>query len=174
MKEKINFESKGNNLVGNLYKPENYEEGKKYSAIVVAGSWTTVKEQMAGTYAERLAQNGFITLAFDFRGYGESEGNPRFYENPEMKIEDIQNAVKFLKSRDDIAIIGAFGVCAGAGYVLVAASENQDISAVVTAASWIHDSEAVKLFYGGEEGVQARIAAAQKAKKKFAETGEVD
>ncbi len=54
-------------LAGNLYTPENFDGNKKYPTILVGGSWTTVKEQMAGLYAEELAKQGFITLAFDHR-----------------------------------------------------------------------------------------------------------
>jgi len=174
--EKVIFKSEGIKLVGNLYYPINYKVGKKYPVIIVSGSWTTVKEQMAGLYAEKLAEKGFITLAFDFRNFGESEGEPRFYENPSMKVMDIKNAVDFLKQLPEVSEnkIGAFGVCAGAMYTLVAASEDKRIKSVVTAASWLHDAEAVKLFYGGKEGVMAKIDAARKAKKKYAETGVVD
>lgn len=170
----INFKSEGLNLAGNLYYPPNFEKGKQYPTIVSSGSWTTVKEQMAGLYAKRFAENGFITLAFDFRNYGESEGEPRAYENPSMKIQDIKNAVAYLKTLPEVdgSNIGAFGVCAGSMYTLMAASEDTDIKAVATTASWLHDAEAVKLFYGGEEGVQDKIRMAQEAKKKFAETGE--
>ena len=174
--EKVNFESEGANLVGNLYYPSNYEAGKQYRALVVSGSWTTVKEQMAGLYAQKLADQGFITLAFDFRNFGESGGEPRFYESPALKKVDIKNAVSFLEGLDEVdnARIGAFGVCAGAMYTLMAASEDDRIKSVVTTASWLHDAEAVKLFYGGEEGVNAKITAAQNAKAKYAETGEVE
>lgn len=173
--KKINFKSEGLNIVGNIFYPKNYEPDKKYPAIISSGSWTTVKEQMAGLYAEKLAQKGFITLAFDFRGYGESEGEPRTYESPTMKIQDIKNASLYLKSLPEVDAekIGALGICAGSMYTLMAASDDENIKAVATTASWLHDAEAVKLFYGGEEGVQTRIAAAQTAKKKFAETGVV-
>ena len=174
--QKVSFKSEGANLVGNLYYPTNYEANQAYPAIVVSGSWTTVKEQMAGLYAERLAEAGFITLAFDFRNFGESEGEPRFYENPSMKKVDIKNAVSYLQSLNEVdnARIGAFGVCAGAMYTLMAASEDDRIKSVVTAASWLHDAEAVKLFYGGQEGVDAKIQAAQAAKKAYAENGVVE
>lgn len=170
----IHFKSEGLNLVGNLFYPPNYEEGKRYPTLVVSGSWTTVKEQMAGLYAERFAKEGFITLAFDFRNYGESEGVPRAWENPEMKIQDIKNAVAYLKTLPEVDAtkIGAFGVCAGSMYTLMAASEDVNIKAVATTASWLHDAEAVKLFYGGDEGVESKIKMAQEAKKKYAETGE--
>ncbi|MBC6400355.1 MAG: alpha/beta hydrolase [Ekhidna sp.] len=173
--KKINFKSEGLNLVGNLYYPANYESGKEYPAIVVSGSWTTVKEQMAGLYAEKLAKEGFITLAFDFRNFGESEGEPRFFESPNLKKEDIKNAVSFLETLDEVnnSKIGVFGVCAGAMYTLMASAEDDRIKSVSTVASWLHDAEAVKLFYGGEEGVQTKIKAAQEAKKTYAETGEI-
>lgn len=174
--EKVNFKSEGLNLVGNLFYPKNYDASKTYPAIIVSGSWTTVKEQMAGLYARKLAENGFITLAFDFRNFGESEGQPRFYENPQMKVVDIKNAVTYLESLSEVdnSKIGAFGVCAGAMYTLMASSEDTRIKSVATAASWLHDSEAVKLFYGGEEGVQSKIEMARNAKKKYASTGEME
>ena len=173
--EKISFDSEGSTLVGNLYYPKNFDGSKSYSAIVVSGSWTTVKEQMAGLYAKKLADKGFITLAFDFRNFGESEGEPRFYESPSMKKVDIKNAITYLEGLPIVnnAKIGAFGVCAGAMYTLMAASEDNRVKSVVTAASWLHDADAVKLFYGGEEGVNAKIKAAQDAKKEFAENGVV-
>ena len=172
--KKVSFQSEGLNLVGHLYYPADYVQGEQYPAIIASGSWTTVKEQMAGLYAEKLAEQGFITLAFDFRNYGESEGQPRTYENPAMKVQDIQNAVSFLQSLPEVdgSKIGAMGICAGSMYTLIAAAEDDRIAAVATTASWLHDAEGVKLFYGGEEGVQTRIDAAQQAKKLYAETGE--
>lgn len=173
--KKIEFNSDGLNLVGNLFFPPQFDASKKYPAVVVSGSWTTVKEQMAGLYAERLANEGFITLAFDFRNFGESEGEPRFFESPALKKLDIQNAVAYLASipEVDATKIGALGVCAGAMYTLMAASESDKIHSVVTVASWLHDAEAVQLFYGGENGVREKIAAAQEAKREYTEKGVV-
>ena len=174
--EKISFDSEGIKLVGNLYYPKNFDNRKKYPAVVVSGSWTTVKEQMAGLYAKKFAEKDFIALAFDFRNFGESGGEPRFYESPALKKEDVKNAVTYLQSLSEVSAdkIAAFGVCAGAMYTLMAASEDNRIKSVATAASWLHDDEAVKLFYGGKEGVDQKIEAARKAKEKYAETKEVD
>ena len=174
-KNKVSFQSEGETLVGDLYVPADYETGKTYPAIIVSGSWTTVKEQMAGLYAEQLSNEGFFTLAFDFRNHGESSGEPRFYESPQLKKTDISHAVSYLESlpQVDHQKVGAFGVCAGAMYTLMAAAEDDRIKSVVTTASWLHDAEGVKLFYGGEEGVQQRIKAAQAAKRSYAENGSV-
>ena len=99
-----------------------------------------------------------------------ARGEPRFYESPALKKEDVKAAVAYLGGLPEVdeTKIGAFGVCAGAMYTLIAASEEAKIKAVVTAASWLHDAEAVKLFYGGEEGVQSKIAVAQEARKAYA------
>ena len=174
--KKIQFVSAGEKIVGNLFLPDNYDASNKYPAVIVSGSWTTVKEQMAGLYAEKLAGEGFITLAFDFRNFGESDGTLRFYENPAQKVEDISSAVTYLQSLPtvDDERIGALGICAGSMYTLMAAAEDKRIKSVVTVASWLHDAEAVKLFYGGEEGVNEKISAGRAAKKKYAETGEIE
>ena len=171
----VTFNSEGAQLAGNLYYPANFDANNTYPAIVVSGSWTTVKEQMAGLYAQKLADEGFITLAFDFRNFGESEGEPRFYESPALKTVDVQNAVSYLESLPEVNTtqIGAFGVCAGAMYTLMAAADDKRIQSVVTTASWLHDAEAVKLFYGGEEGVNAKIEAAKAAKQEYAANGTV-
>ncbi len=174
--EKITFDSDGLLLVGNLYKPFNFDDAATYPAILVGGSWTNVKEQTSGVYAEELARQGFITLSIDPRYYGESEGEPRFWENPKAKIADIKNAVTYLESVEGIDPDNIFlaAVCASAGYMANVVAESDNIKAFATIAAWLHDAESVKPLYGGEEGVKTRIKNAQEAKKKFAETGEVE
>ena len=175
-KNKATFKSEGSTLRGHLYIPEECKEGERLPALLVGGSWTTVKEQMAGLYAGKLAGKGFVTLAFDHRGYGESEGEPRNYESPSQKIEDFKNAIGFLQSLSivDDERIGALGVCASAGYLAHVAAEDDRLKAFVTVAAWLHEPETVLAVYGGEEGVQMRIVAGAAARKKFEETGEVD
>jgi fermentation-respiration switch protein FrsA (DUF1100 family) len=176
MKEKIQFNSDGLVLVGNLYRPENFDSTKKYPAVLVDGSWTTVKEQMQGLYAEKLAKEGFIAFAFDHRYFGESEGQPRFWENPASKIADIKNAITYLQTAEGVDENNIFltAVCASSGYMAHVAAEDERIKGLATIAAWLHDAESVKSVYGGEEGVQSKIRQAQQAKKKFAETGVAD
>ena len=61
------------------------------------GSWryTGVKEQVAGSYAERLSESGFVTLALDHRHFGESEENQGEHEDLLKKMEDFKNALSF-------------------------------------------------------------------------------
>lgn len=83
-RKKVEFLSEGHKIVGNLFRPDNFK-GDVLSAIVMDGPMTGVKEQVAGLWAERLAKAGFITLAFDHRNFGESEGTPRQHEDPAKK-----------------------------------------------------------------------------------------
>jgi fermentation-respiration switch protein FrsA (DUF1100 family) len=163
------FTSEDAKLVGILYIPTDYKEGTRIPAIIVVGSWITVKEQMASTYAKKLASEGFVTLVFDFRGYGESGGEPRQVESPQRKIEDIKNAVTLLQSLPlvDPNRIGGLGVCAGSGYMSWAAAEDKRIKVLAAIAPWLHDAEIVRLVYGGEKGVNEKIAAGEVARKKY-------
>ncbi|MEM8672518.1 MAG: hypothetical protein AAGF83_01405 [Cyanobacteria bacterium P01_G01_bin.67] len=65
--KEVTFASNNQTLVGNLYLPDEYQEGNKLPGVVVTGAWTTVKEQMPATYAESMADRGYAVLAFDFR-----------------------------------------------------------------------------------------------------------
>ena len=129
--EKVQFKNNDITLVGNLYRPADFDKSKKYPAISVAHPWGGVKEQTAGIYAERLAEKGFITLAYDASHYGESGGEPRYYENPSERVEDIRCAIDYLSNRPDVAAdhIGALGICAGGGYTIAAASTDARIKA---------------------------------------------
>ena len=66
MKRKITFYRDGLTLVGNLFAPEGFKENGQYPAVVVEGSFTSVKEQMPETYARKFADQGFVALAFDY------------------------------------------------------------------------------------------------------------
>ncbi len=95
--QKVSFPHHTVKLVGNLFLPANFDKTKKYPAIVVTHPFGGVKEQAAGLYAKKLAEQGFITLAFDASHYGESGGEPRQAEVPADRVEDIRSAVDYLK-----------------------------------------------------------------------------
>ena len=74
----VSFKNSSVTMAGNLYLPPGFEEGKKYAAIVAVHPGGGVKEQTAGLYAQKLAEQGFVTLAFDASHQGASGGMPRF------------------------------------------------------------------------------------------------
>ncbi|MCU0550525.1 MAG: lysophospholipase [Leptolyngbya sp. Prado105] len=172
---RVTFQSEGEKLVGNLYLPATYKAGDKLPAVIVTGAWMTIKEQMPALYAQRLAQQGFAALAFDFRTFGESGGKLRNFESPTAKIEDIKNAISYLQTVDavDGNRIAGLGVCASAGYMTTVAAEDDRLKALITVAPWLHNPQIVNAVYGGEAAVQQRIAQGRDAKAKFQQTGQV-
>jgi uncharacterized protein len=94
-------------------------------AIVLTGPFTGVKEQVTGLYAERFAAAGFTTLAFDHRGFGESEGRPQ-HEDSQGKLADLRAAVSLL----DGYRVALVGICLGGGYAMRAAATDPRVTAV--------------------------------------------
>jgi uncharacterized protein len=121
-------------IAANLFKPANFDPSKKYAAIVVTHPIGGVKEQTAGLYAMKLAEQGFITLAYDASYQGESGGEPRLMELPTARVEDISGSIDFLSAypQVDANRIGSLGICGGGGYALSAAQTELRIKAVAT------------------------------------------
>lgn len=170
----VTFESAGETLVGDLYLPDDYVEGQALPGIVVTGSWTSVKEQMSGLYAEALADRGYAALAFDFRNFGDSEGAVRALESPEMKIEDIQAAAAFLPTLPEVADaqVGGLAVCASAGYMAHAIAGGAPFQSFVTVAAWLHDEATAKAIYTPER-YDRLIAASQQAEAYYEANGTI-
>jgi fermentation-respiration switch protein FrsA (DUF1100 family) len=134
--EKVFFNNQiGITLAGNIHFPADFDVNKTYAAIITISPAGGAKEQTAGIYARKLAENGFIAIAIDASYQGESGGEPRYREDPAARIEDIRGAVDYLTSLPfvDENRIGALGICAGGGYVISAAMTERRIKAVGTA-----------------------------------------
>ncbi|MEM7100891.1 MAG: alpha/beta hydrolase [Pseudomonadota bacterium] len=156
--ESVSFKSNGVELQGTVYKSKDAREPLR--AVVITGAWTTVKEQMPGTYAQELASRGYLALAFDFTGWGESDGSPRYVEDPATKTADIHAAVAYLGSRADVDAehLSGLGVCASSGYMAAAVADNPKLSRLALVAPWLHDPKMAKDIYGGDVAVSDLIA----------------
>jgi len=171
---KLAFTSGGDRMVGVLHLPADHA-GKKLPGILVTGSWTTVKEQMAQNYARELARRGYAALTFDFRNFGESGGEPRSLESPARKVADFKAAASFLRTLPEVdaARTGVLAVCASAGYAAQAINEGASLRAYVAVAGWFHDKASVGSIYGGDAGVARRLKAGEDARRAFESSGEV-
>lgn len=161
--EAISFDSNGVSLKGTVYKPAGLESTAP--AVIVTGAWTTVKEQMPGTYARELASRGFVALAFDFTGWGESDGDRRFVEDPVVKTADIVAATNYMASRSyvDSARLSGLGICASSGYMAKAVADSPKLCKLALVAPWLHTPEMAESIYGGADAAAGLIAATEAA-----------
>lgn len=136
--KKVSFKKYDLNIAGLLFLPNDFNETEKYPAIVVTHPGGGVKEQCSSLYAWNLAQKGYIALAFDASHQGESEGYPRYLEDPTSRVEDIRSAVDYLVTLPfvDEERIGAMGICAGGGYTMNAIQTDLRIKAAAGISTW--------------------------------------
>ena len=132
----VEYKVNGIKVAANLYLPSGYDEkdGKTYAAVTVAHPNGGCKEQVAGLYAQKLAELGYIAVAADARYQGASGGEPRLRDYPSNRIEDVSGMVDYLSMlpKVDKSRIGSLGICGGGGYTLAAAQTDKRIKAVAT------------------------------------------
>ena len=131
--KKVTFKNHfGITLVADMYEPKEYKG--KLPAIAVSGPFGAVKEQSSGLYAQEMAERGFLSIAFDPSFTGESSGEPRYMQSPDINIEDFQSAVDYLSNLDNVDSerIGIIGICGWGGMALQTACIDTRIKATVT------------------------------------------
>jgi hypothetical protein len=128
----------GTPIVANFFRPAGFDAKRKCAAIVVTHPFGGVKEQTAGLYALRLAEQGFLTLAYDASYQGESGGEPRLMEVPAQRLDDISCAIDFLVGHPQVdpERIGSLGICAGGGYALCNAATELRAKAVAAVSTF--------------------------------------
>ena len=129
----VTFKNGQIDMAGVLFTPAEMEQGKAYPSIVVVHPGGGAKEQTASLYAYRLAQQGYVALAYDASHQGESGGEPRLLEDPTARVEDVRSAVDYFTTLPfiDRERIAALGICAGGGYAINATMTDHRIKAVV-------------------------------------------
>jgi fermentation-respiration switch protein FrsA (DUF1100 family) len=130
----VTYKLNGLEISANVYTPANYDPNRAYPAVVVAHPNGGVKEQVAGLYAQRLAEQGYITITADAAFQGASGGQPRNVDKPAYRVEDIHGMADYISSYPgvDSARLGLFGICGGGGYSLKAAQTDKRFKAVAT------------------------------------------
>jgi len=130
----VTYKLNGIDIAANVYTPAGYDPAKKYPAIVVAHPNGGIKEQVAGLYAQRLAENGYIAIAADAAYQGASGGEPRHTDKPAFRVEDIRGMADFITQYAgvDANRLGVLGICGGGGYTLKAVQSDKRFKAVAT------------------------------------------
>ena len=167
----ITFRRDGLALAGHLFVPEGFDEDGSYPAVIVQGSFTSVKEQMPDAYARLFAERGYVALTFDYAYYGESDGMPRQYEDPAEKLADLRAAVSRLLGVSFVSAVGMVGVCTSATNGVYLAAEDDRLAGIATIAGMIASPQILRAAYG-DAGIARRIDDARAARRKFDETGE--
>jgi len=150
MRRDITFTSQGVQCAGWLYVPDDRPVGERAPAIVMAGALTSVKEIVLPIYAERFARAGFVTLAFDYRHLGASEGEPRGQIFPHEQVDDIRNAVSWISTQSEVDPdrVAAWGVSLGGAHVLYLAAFDKRIKAVVATVPSMATTANLLMFMG--------------------------
>ena len=156
--KKVTFHNRyGITLAADIYTPKNVVG--KLPAIAVSGPFGAVKEQSSGLYAQKMAELGFLTFAFDPSYTGESSGAPRYVASPDINTEDFCAAVDFLSVQENVdpERIGIIGICGWGGMALNAAAIDTRIKA--TAAMTMYDMTRVTAngYFDAEDSEQARF-----------------
>ena len=172
----VTYKLNGIDISANVYTPANYDANKKYPAVVVAHPNGGVKEQVAGLYAQRLAEQGYVTIAADAAYQGASGGMPRNVDKPANRIEDIHGMADYLSRYEgvDAARLGLLGICGGGGYSLAAAQTDKRFKSIATV-SMFNSGRVRRNGYGDSalNTIQTRLQQASAARAQEAAGGPV-
>lgn len=172
----VSYELNGIDISANVYTPANYDSSKKYPAITIAHPNGGIKEQTAGLYGQRLAEQGYITIVADASYQGASGGEPRHTDRPQFRTEDISGMADFILQYPgvDSSRLGALGICGGGGYTLKAVQSDKRFKAVATLSMFNSGLVRRNGFQNSQIGtIQERLKNASNARQQEAEGGEI-
>ena len=152
MRREVSFPSQGVTCKGWLYLPDTLPPGGRVPAIVMANAISAVKEITLPGYAERFAAAGYAALAFDYRRFGGSEGEPRQLLDPHDQQQDVRNALTWMRAQPEIdpERIGGWGISLGGVHMLFLGAYDRRLKAIVSVATGLNTLEAMM----GRQGVQ--------------------
>jgi len=130
-RQDLRFPSSGEHCAAWLYAPNSTEAHAP--VIVMAHGLSGTRRDGLGPFAERFADAGVAALVFDHRGFGDSEGEPDYFD-PRRQLEDWAAAIAFARSLPGIDPdrVATFGSSMGGGNALAAAAADSRIAAAIS------------------------------------------
>lgn len=122
-------------IAAHIQLPPGFDESKRYPTVVSVHPFGSCKEQTSGNvYGKALAEQGYVVIAYDASFQGESDGAPRWIEDPTQRVEDISRVIDYAVTLPyvDAERIGVLGICGGGGYAVNATLTEKRIKAVVS------------------------------------------
>lgn len=129
-REDITFDSQGTACAAWLYHPTG---AKKPPIIVMAHGFAAIRALRLDAYAARFAEAGYAVLVFDYRGWGDSAGEPRRVLDIRAQHLDWRAAVAYARSLEaiDTDQVVLWGSSFGAGHAFHLAADDHDVAAVI-------------------------------------------
>lgn len=169
---KVNFNSKGINIVGDLYLPADFDPAGTYEGVIMTPPFPQVKDQVLGNYGPKLAERGYAALAFDYNSKGESDSyDPNFRDDDDFprKWEDLRNAISFLNSLPFVGEINGLGFCGGGNIMSSVLISDLRVKTFASVSAMLA-TDMINL--ANQDAYKAGIKAANAARQAMFETGE--
>lgn len=132
--EEVHFASGGGRCAGRLFRPD--AGGEALPCVVMASGFSCVRDQGLDAFAERLAEAGFAALAFDYRHWGESAGEPRSLMDAARQREDWRGALAYAGVLPDVdpTRVAMWSYSMGTGHIQALAVDGVKVGALVCVA----------------------------------------
>jgi pimeloyl-ACP methyl ester carboxylesterase len=142
-REDTTFDSRGTACAAWLYRPDGVD---RPPIIVMGHGFAAIRALRLAAYAERFAEAGFAVVVFDYRGWGDSPGEPRRVLNIGAQQDDWRAALAYARGLDgvDTSRVIAWGSSFGAGHVLSLAAKNRDLAAIVVQVPHVNGPASVR------------------------------
>lgn len=156
--ERVHFASGDGSCVGRLFRPD--VGGEALPCVVMASGFSCVRDQGLDAFAERLAEAGFAALAFDYRHWGESPGEPHSLMDAARQREDWRAALAYAGAQDEIdpARIAMWSYSMGTGHIQALAIDGVRVAALICVAPLLSGRRSL-LHIGGPRHI-ARLTVA--------------
>jgi pimeloyl-ACP methyl ester carboxylesterase len=113
--------------------PASLADGERLPIVVMAHGFSAVRDQRLAPFAERFADAGYRALVFDYRYFGDSEGEPRQLLDITKQLADWRAAIAYARARTDVdpTKVVVWGTSFSGGHAITLAAEDPNLAAAI-------------------------------------------